>query len=127
MDRIQDSLKQRTAMDTYQTRSWYLKFIQEAMLAKMFKKITKTTPESSSGVTKRTWTCTAPERICRAVDLEGAAKFGMGTCKGFKSGLFIRVVAVVMTMRVDFAIVRSVKSHRAYFSYMYALVDEDGE
>eukprot|EP00965_Chrysotila_dentata_P088141 2910051-Pleurochrysis_carterae.AAC.1 len=32
-----------------------------------------------------------------------------------------------MTMRVDFAIVRSVKSHRAYFSYMYALVDEDGE
>eukprot|EP00965_Chrysotila_dentata_P115328 3811938-Pleurochrysis_carterae.AAC.1 len=30
-------------------------------------------------------------------------------------------------MRVDFAIVRNVKSHRAYFTYMYALVDEDGE
>eukprot|EP00965_Chrysotila_dentata_P113827 3762651-Pleurochrysis_carterae.AAC.1 len=51
----------------------------------------------------------------------------MCTSKGFKSGLFIRVVAVLMTMRLDFAIVRHVKSRRAYFSYMYALVDEDGE
>eukprot|EP00965_Chrysotila_dentata_P234214 6200046-Pleurochrysis_carterae.AAC.1 len=67
MDRIQDSMKQRTAMDTYQTRScWYLKFVQVPMLAQMFKKFKRTSPERSSGVTKRTWTCTAPERLHHA-------------------------------------------------------------
>eukprot|EP00965_Chrysotila_dentata_P169318 5591535-Pleurochrysis_carterae.AAC.1 len=60
MDRIQDSLRQRTSMDSYQTRSWYLKFLQEPMLAKMFRKFTKQTPPSKTGNTKRTWTCTAP-------------------------------------------------------------------
>eukprot|EP00965_Chrysotila_dentata_P124429 4112547-Pleurochrysis_carterae.AAC.6 len=40
VDRIQDSLRQRTSMDSYQTRSWYLNFLQEPMLAKIFKKFT---------------------------------------------------------------------------------------
>eukprot|EP00965_Chrysotila_dentata_P141871 4689506-Pleurochrysis_carterae.AAC.1 len=30
-------------------------------------------------------------------------------------------------MRVDYAVARPVKSERAYFSYIYALVDEDGK
>eukprot|EP00965_Chrysotila_dentata_P263218 6214787-Pleurochrysis_carterae.AAC.2 len=127
MDRIQDSLRQRTALDSYQTRSWFLKFLQEPMLAKMFRKFTKAVPRERAGSTKATWTCTSPETLGRAVELSGTGKFAMGTAKGFKSGLFIHVVAVLMTLRVDYAVVRSVKSQRAYFSYMYALVDEDGE
>eukprot|EP00965_Chrysotila_dentata_P214132 6188047-Pleurochrysis_carterae.AAC.2 len=46
MDFIQDNMEQRTAMDTYQTRSWYLKFVQEPMLAPMFKKFKRTSPET---------------------------------------------------------------------------------
>eukprot|EP00965_Chrysotila_dentata_P048150 1597100-Pleurochrysis_carterae.AAC.1 len=55
-------------MDSYQTRSWYLKLFQEEMLATMFKRFSTSTPESSSGVIKRTWLCTAPEQLHFALD-----------------------------------------------------------
>eukprot|EP00965_Chrysotila_dentata_P067516 2234489-Pleurochrysis_carterae.AAC.3 len=84
-------------------------------------------PARAGGSTKRTWSCNSTKLLSRTLDLRGSAKYAMGSsARGFKSGgLFIRVVTVLMTTRIDFAGVRTLKSNRAYFSYMYALVDED--
>eukprot|EP00965_Chrysotila_dentata_P142400 4707961-Pleurochrysis_carterae.AAC.1 len=74
MDRIQDRLRQRTSMDSYQRRSWFHKFMQEPMLAKMFRKFTKVQRASAQRAecTKQSWTCTSPEQIRNAVELSGA-------------------------------------------------------
>ena len=125
-DRLQQGMKARTGRDTYQSRAWFVRHQSASQLGRILRFLAVT--NKTRGQTKKIWESQSPEQLRTAINLVGAHPFAMGISKGIKGhSIFIRVIATLITLRVEYAVCRKGKSYRAYVNYMYALIDEAGE